>query len=748
MKRSPMAASALILLIVSTVFMTACIIPFEFLKTYPWRMKAAPLMTRWAADVDPAHALPEYPRPQMVRENWLNLNGLWDFATVGYAPPFHYPYKILVPFPMESALSGMMSHSERVWYRRTFTVPPSWAGDNVILHFGAVDWQSEVFINGVSAGIHRGGYDPFEFDITTYLRSGGDNEIVVGVYDPTDMGYQPRGKQSLWPSGTFYTSVTGIWQNVWLEPVNETRIIDVKLVPDIDNECLNITAFISGTGASAATVHATAGNGTAIVGVGSGSANATFTVPVPAPRLWSPSSPFLYDLNISVRNLEGDTVDAITSYIGMRKVSIGVRDGYHKILLNDNFTFQIGPLDQGYWPDGVYTAPTDEALRWDIEAMKSLGFNMARKHMKVEPDRWYYWCDKLGLLVWQDMPCGSNTGTEGHAVFEHELQRMIECRRNHPSIITWVVFNEGWGQYDTVRITSWVKQFDPSRLVSCASGWTDYEVGDVKDLHQYPFPTCPVSSNRAVVNGEFGGIGMHIEGHAWTNESWAYIGAANKTQYHQLYGALLSQIEYLAEHAGMSAAVYTQITDIEQEQNGIVTYDRAVFKPDVANISAANQFSIEPVVYRTVVNTSQVEGQSWKYTTSTPAAGWQDQGFDDSGWSSGTGGFGTWGTLGSVVRTKWDTADIWMRKTFNPGSLNATEIDNLVFRVQHDDGVEIYINGVLAFSATGYITMYKNFDFNAAGKAAIVPDAENVIAVHCHQEWGGQSIDVGINVRT
>ncbi|MEX2682654.1 MAG: sugar-binding domain-containing protein, partial [Candidatus Sigynarchaeota archaeon] len=236
MKRSPMAASALILLIVSTVFMTACIIPFEFLKTYPWRMKAAPLMTRWAADVDPAHALPEYPRPQMVRENWLNLNGLWDFATVGYAPPFHYPYKILVPFPMESALSGMMSHSERVWYRRTFTVPPSWAGDNVILHFGAVDWQSEVFINGVSAGIHRGGYDPFEFDITTYLRSGGDNEIVVGVYDPTDMGYQPRGKQSLWPSGTFYTSVTGIWQNVWLVAVPKAHIDFFHIIPVFDEK--------------------------------------------------------------------------------------------------------------------------------------------------------------------------------------------------------------------------------------------------------------------------------------------------------------------------------------------------------------------------------------------------------------------------------------------------------------------------------------------------------------------------------
>jgi hypothetical protein len=744
---SPIACGALIFLIFNTVLMTAYIIPFEVNKTYPWSMKTAPLMTRWAADVDPANVTAEYPRPQMARVDWLNLNGIWEFANTGYARPLHYAYNILVPFPMESAISGVMSHSERAWYRRTFSVPASWAGNNVILHFGAVDWESQVFINGVSVGIHRGGYDQFEFDITRYLRDGGENELVVRVYDPTDAGFQPRGKQSLDPSGTFYTAVTGIWQTVWLEPVNETRIMDIKLVPDIDSECLNITAYISGPGASMVTVNATARIGSTIINVASGSANLTFTVPVPAPQLWAPASPFLYDLDISLTNLAGNAIDAITSYFGMRKVSIGIKDGYHKLLLNDNFTFQIGPLDQGYWPDGLYTAPTDEALRWDIEAMKALGFNMARKHMKVEPDRWYYWCDKLGLLVWQDMPCGSNTGAAGHAAFEHELQRMIECRRNHPSVVTWIVFNEGWGQYDTARLAGWVKAFDPSRIVSCASGWVDFEIGDVRDVHQYPFPACPVSTSRAVVNGEFGGIGMSIAGHTWSNESWAYIGASNKTQYHEVYGSLLSQVEYLAEHAGMSAAVYTQITDIEHEQNGIVTYDRAVFKPDVANIYAANQFPLEPVLYRTIMNTSQLEGQSWNFTTSSPGAGWHDQGFDDSGWSSGLGGFGTSGTLGSVVRTTWNSTDIWLRKSFNPGSLNATEIANLVFRVQHDDGVEIYINGILAFSGTGYITMYKNLDFNPSGKAAIMPNAGNVIAVHCHQEWGGQSIDVGINVR-
>ncbi len=740
---------ALLLVACNAVALTALVLPYGLNNTRPWAMKTAPLMTRWAADVDPANVLPEYPRPQMARAEWLNVNGIWQFMPGYPGDPVpagrNLQGKILVPFPLESAISGVMEHHERVWYRRTFEVPASWSGKNVILHFGAVDWESEVFINGVPAGTHRGGYDGFEYDITTYLHDG-SNEILVRVYDPSDRGYQPRGKQALYPGGTFYSTVTGIWQTVWLEPVPGTRIAGLKLVPDVDNEQLNVTTIITGPDAGIAVVEATARNGsssTVIVGTGSGSANVSFTVPVPAPTPWTPASPFLYDLDIAV-SIEGQPVDTITSYFGMRKIAVGTRDGQQKMLLNDDFTFQIGPLDQGYWPDGLYTAPTDEALKWDVETMKALGFNMARKHVKVEPDRWYYWCDKLGLLVWQDMPSGHNYGEDGQATFEHELHRIMEDRWNHPSIVTWVVFNEAWGQFDTERITRGVKALDASRLVSCTSGWTDFEVGDVRDLHQYPYPTCPTSTTRAVVNGEFGGIGRIIDGHVWSDVSWAYIGADNTTQYNDLYAALLTQIKYLADHAGMSAAVYTQLSDIESEQNGVVTYDRKVFKGDVASIRAANLFTLEPVAYRTVMNTSQAEGQSWNYTVAAPGTGWTGLGFDDSGWSNGTAGFGTAGTLGSIVRTTWASPDIWLRKTFNPGPLNATEIENLVFRVQHDDDVEIYVNGVLAFSATGYITMYKNFDFNPAGKAAIVENSENVIAVHCHQAWGGQSIDVGV----
>ncbi len=745
--RSVMVYGIMVLVIFNTLFMSAFIVPFVTNPNSTWSMKTAPLMTAWVEDIDPNNVLPEYPRPQMARADWLNLNGIWQFTPGEGAPTGHnYAFKILVPFAVESAISGIMQHFDRFWYHRTFDIPDSWAGKHVLLHFGAVDWEAEVFINGVSVGMHRGGYDQFEFDITPFLKDS-PNELAVRVYDPSDAGYQPAGKQVLSPSGTFYSTVSGIWQTVWLEPVPETRITDLRLVPDIDNDCLNVTVSVSGNESGTVTVNATALNGTTVVGQASGISASSFSVPVPNPRLWSPADPFLYNLSIAV--VEGiEILDSVDSYFGMRKISSGFSNGYHKMLLNGNFTFQLGPLDQGYWPDGLYTAPTDEALRWDIEAMKDLGFNMARKHMKVEPDRWYYWCDKLGLLVWQDMPFGRNWGSDGPIQFEEELGRMVESHWNHPSIVLWVVFNEGWGQYDTVRITNGVEALDPSRLVSCASGWTDFEVGDIKDYHQYPAPTCPVSKTRIVVNGEFGGIAWHVDQHSWSEEGWGYIGVTNQTKLAEIYESYLSQVKYLAENAGMSAAVYTQITDVEREVNGLVTYDRKVVKADVMRHRAANQPSLLPLAFQTVLNTSQLVGQNWSYTNSDPGSGWEQTGFDDSGWMSGPGGFGTWGTLGSIVRTTWNSPDIWLRKHFNPGSLTADQLAKLVFRMQHDDDVEIYINGVLAYNATGYITMYMIFDFNQDAKDAMVPDSDNVIAVHCEQDWGGQSIDVGIELLT
>jgi hypothetical protein len=733
----------------NTALMTGYILPYLVLGWQPWRMQVAPLMTEWATEIDPNKVLPEYPRPQLARADWLNLNGIWEYrpGSPGDAVPagFALGDKILVPFCVESAISGVMERHDRLWYRRTFEIPASWAGKHVLLHFGAVDWEAEVFVNGATVGLHRGGYDPFSFDVTAHLH-GGVNELIVRVYDPTDAGEQPRGKQSSMPDGIFYTSATGIWQTVWLEPVPETCITDITLVPDVDNDRLNVTILVTGKDSGIVTVEATAWNGSNPVGQASGAGNASFLLPVPDTRLWSPADPFLYNLTLVVKN-GSETVDSVDSYFGMRKVSRVLVGSQYKMFLNDQFTFQFGPLDQGFWPDGIYTAPSDAALKWDIEKTKELGFNMTRKHVKVEPDRWYYWCDKLGLLVWQDMPAGDNGDATGQANFEHELRRMVACRQNHPSIVTWIVFNEGWGQHDTIRLTQLMKKLDPSRIVSCASGWNDFEVGDVRDSHSYPLPSCPPSTTRVMVNGEFGGIGWLVDGHYWTAESWGYVSATSQAQYMALYTDYASQVKSLAESEGLSAAVYTQLTDVEMEVNGLITYDRRVIKPDVSQIRGANQFSITPVSYRGVMNSSQLSGQAWNYTTASPGTGWNDLVFDDSGWATSTGGFGKAFTPGSMVRTTWDSSDIWLRKYFNPGAINSTQRSNLTFKIHHDEDVDVYINGVLAYSATGYTSSYITTAINQAAKDAIVVSGTNVIAVHCHQTVGGQYVDVGIYER-
>lgn len=369
------------------------------------RAKRAAISTRWAKDVDVTNPLPEYPRPQMVRKDWLSLNVIWQFQS-GLAnepvPANPLRSKIVVPYPVESALSGVMMHFDRLWYRRTFSVPADWNGKRVILHFGAVDYESEVYINGKSVGIHKGGYDPFSYDITPNLAAAGPQEIVVRVFDPTDTGGQPRGKQSTNPEGIMFTPTSGIWQSVWLEPVSQLSIKDLKIVPDIDKDELHLTVNTTDP-SKAATIHVVVKDGDNAVRSFDGKADTEVSIPVPAPRLWTPETPFLYGLDISL-SAGGENTDQVSSYFGMRKISIGKSGDYIRMLLNNQPVFQLGPLDQGFWPEGIYTAPTDEALKSDIETMKAMGFNMVRKHIKVEPARWYYWADKLGLMVWQDMP--------------------------------------------------------------------------------------------------------------------------------------------------------------------------------------------------------------------------------------------------------------------------------------------------------------------------------------------------------
>ncbi|MGB2822695.1 MAG: sugar-binding domain-containing protein [Phycisphaerae bacterium] len=718
-----------------------------------WKPAAGPLMTRWAKDVSPDRAHPEYPRPQMSRKEWQNLNGLWQYALAaeGDAPPVgkDLPDKILVPFPIESSLSGVGKRAERLWYRRTFSVPKAWeaSGRHVLLHFQAVDWEATVYVNGKRLGMHRGGYDAFSFDITGALKPGEANELIVGVFDPTDAGAQPRGKQVSKPRGIWYTPTTGIWQTAWLEPVAAKSIETIRLVPDVDNKRLKLTVTGRGTDAESR-VFASASDGGKEIATAKGSPGDEIMLKVPDPRLWSPDDPHLYGLKVFLS--EGDAkepCDTVESYFGMRKISLGKDSGgVTRIMLNGKFVFQIGPLDQGFWPDGLYAAPSDEALRYDIEVTRKLGFNMARKHVKIEPDRWYYWCDKLGLMVWQDMPSGNTV--KDRDGFRQELTRLVEGMGNHPSIIMWVVFNEGWGQArndpaDTKRQVDLVRKLDRTRLISNASGWADHKVGDVLDIHSYPGPAAPpTEEKRAGVLGEFGGLGLPIKGHLWREKgSWGYRAMGDRDELTRRYVDLLRKVHGFKITKGLSAAVYTQTTDVEIEVNGLMTYDRAITKMDVEKVAAANRGDFPPPpIVKTIVPTSQKQAVEWRYTTEKPPKGWSDADFDDSAWKKGPAGFGEPTTPGAVVRTNWKTADIWIRREFE---LADTKFMDLNLCIHHDEDVEVYINGVRAAAARDYTAEYVELPVSKEARAALKKGG-NVFAVHCKQTRGGQYIDVGL----
>lgn len=577
-----------------------------------WQIAGDKITTEWAGQVDPAATLPEYPRPQMVRENWVNLNGLWDYAIQAKAEsaPADYQGKILVPFAIESALSGVgkrVGKDNNLWYRTSFTVPRSMRRQQVLLHFGAVDWHAEVFINGEKAGEHKGGYDPFTFNITPLLEGRGEQELLVKVWDPSDDGPQPRGKQVKDPEGIWYTPVTGIWQTVWLEGVAESYIAGVRNTPDVDNSSIRVaadmeTAGRAAQGGTAGQLRVTVldkGNKIAEETVDAG---AEAVIQLNDPQLWSPSNPYLYDLKIEL--LQNDkVVDAVDSYFAMRKISMEKdASGVQRMLLNDEFVFQYGPLDQGWWPDGLYTAPTDEALLFDIEKTREMGFNMIRKHVKVEPARWYYYCDSLGMLVWQDMPSGdmgnkwnprpgvTGIGTEkdrtpeSEAIFRTEWKAIMDANYNFPSIIVWVPFNEAWGQFKTEEITNWTMEYDPSRLVNSASGGNFHPVGHIIDLHNYPEPVMPrpdlFGGSKVITLGEFGGLGLPLEGHTWQEkDNWGYRSFDSKEALLERYSEYMDMLQQLISR-GLSAAIYTQTTDVEVEVNGLMTYDRKVIKID------------------------------------------------------------------------------------------------------------------------------------------------------------------------
>lgn len=705
-----------------------------------WAPVKGRIMTRWAKEVGPKNALPEYPRPQMVRKDWMNLNGLWSFAISGKEDPqpTQLDRKILVPYPVESALSGIghiVQPTERLWYKRTVNIPSSWKGKRVILHFGAVDWDSTVYVNGKEVGKHTGGYDPFSFDITDALKSSGNQEIVVSVWDPTDIG-QPHGKQVLRPGGIMYTATSGIWQTVWLEPVSRVHIASYKLVPDVDRKVITIKVNADSASPAASALVEAIDNGKTIISK-SGKPGQDIVVPIVNPKLWSPDKPFLYDLRITLTD-QGQPTDTVTGYFGMRKISIKKdENGVNRLALNNQILFQYGPLDQGFWPDGLYTPPTDAALRYDIDIMKQLGCNMMRKHVKVEPARLYYWADKLGLLVWQDMPAGSNPPAMRDN-FESELIRMIDYLHNHPSVIMWVVFNEAWGQYDTPRLTEMVKKYDPSRLVSNASGWTDMKCGDVIDMHNYPGPGMPqIESKRVAVLGEFGGLGHPIKNHLWKEEgSWGYVSYKDAGESTDAYVSLLNRMLPLIGK-GLAAAVYTQTSDVEIEVNGLMTYDREIIKFDPKRSAEAAARLYEPQAAPKVIVPCAEQGVkiNWRYTTTQPSENWFSMDFDDTAWAEAPAAFGNM----ARSATKWDTPSIWIRRDFHLDSVPARPHLNIF----HDEDAEVYINGKLAARLTGYNTSYESVPLSPEAAKLLKP-GKNTFAIYCKQTSGGQAIDCGI----
>ena len=585
------------------VFAVICLIVSQ-LSIAQYAPAGDSLKTRWAAEVTPENVWKSHPRPQMMRGMWEDLNGLWDYAIrpKGENNIGEFDGKILVPFCIESSLSGVQKYvgkDNELWYQREFDFNLK-GQDHLLLHFGAVDWKCDVWVNDVKVGSHTGGYTPFTFDITNVVKKKG-NVLRVRVWDPTDQGDQPCGKQHVKPHGIWYTPVTGIWQTVWLEVVQETYIVNMKIVPDIDNHKVTINAELSDASKNnmfevvVYDGHINGGFNTIIAKAKSLNGE---DVEVPMPenaRLWSPDDPFLYYMTISV--YQGNKcVDKVISYFAMRKFSTGKDEsGIVRLMLNNEPIFMFGPLDQGWWCDGLYTAPCEEAMKYDIQKTKDFGFNMIRKHVKVEPAQWYYYCDRLGVIVWQDMPSGgrgpgwvtdryfdgslSRRTPESEATYKKEWKEIIDYLYSVPSIGVWVPFNESWGQFKTPEIVEWTKSYDPSRLVNPASGGNHYPVGDILDLHNYPEPDLYFyDATRANVLGEYGGIGRKIEGHTWVpDQGWGYVEYDSEEKVTDTYVEYANILLNLIPR-GFSAAVYTQTTDCEVELNGLMTYDRAVVK--------------------------------------------------------------------------------------------------------------------------------------------------------------------------
>lgn len=595
------------------------VLAVELVMAQNWKPVPQSIASPWSEKVDPRAPLPEYPRPQLVRKNWQNLNGLWNYAIVpatDQAIPENLQGNILVPYPVESSLSGVakrVGKDKVLWYQKQIQLDPAIRkSDRVLLHFGAVDWQCTLYVNGQEAGSHEGGYDPFSFDITPLLRKGTVQNLQLRVWDPSDEGPQPRGKQVVNPSGIWYTPVTGIWQTVWLEGLPQAYMESTRYTPDIDLKQVRIETNLVGAASGDRVQITVLDNGKPVAEM-EVTAGSPAVIGLNAVRLWTPADPFLYQLELRLIR-KNKVIDQVSSYFAMRKISVGIDpQGVRRMLLNNSFLFQYGMLDQGWWPDGLYTAPTDAALKFDLEKTREMGFNMVRKHVKVEPARWYYHCDQLGLLVWQDMPSGDmqhlqwdmrpglisgkklelDRSPASEAIYRKEWTAIVKALYNHPSIVVWVPFNEAWGQFKTAEIVAMTQAADNTRLINSASGGNFFAAGQIMDIHNYPDPLMPraelFGKRQVLTLGEFGGLGLPLEGHTWrSKDNWGYQSFKNADQLEARYRQLIKQLEKLIP-LGLSAAIYTQTTDVEVETNGMMTYDRKQVKMPEQRLNEIHQ---------------------------------------------------------------------------------------------------------------------------------------------------------------
>lgn len=707
------------------------------------------LKTRFAVEVDATNAHRDYPRPHLTRHAWATLNGLWDFAIAmpGSVVPKFDGAQILVPFPLESQLSGVesgtLSDSEFLWYRRTFELPEAWRGQRVLLHFGAVDWETSVRVNGTEVVAHRGGYDAFSADITDQLSAQPQQEVVVQVFDPTDSGTQPHGKQALVPdTGNSLSAVSGIWQSVWLEPVPDVRIQDVELAGDPTTGVVTVSPELSAAATGTTLRAIIVENGTEVARAESAD-GAALQVTVPFPKAWSPEAPYLYDVTLELEQA-GVIVDSADSYLGMRRIALGADNAEKKLFLNDVPWLGMGVLSQGYWPEGLYTPPSDAALKADLTLIKNLGFNAVRAHEKLESERFYYWADQIGLLVWQDLPTGDNSSDTAREEFSAELSAMVTERRAHPSLGVWTVFagDRGRAGADIAKLVDRVKELTTSQLVIGASGIGDEGSGDLRDRPDRFAVTAPVPDARGVVLGQYGSLNRAITGHTWGGSA----GSAQTANDTARYVNLARRARGLATLPGLSGAFFRQFTDVENELDGLVTYDRQVTKVTAKTISDANTGAVSAIV--PVIQANEFEGFTQyvkdatvvSYITTPPGAQWPNLTFDDASWPKGPGGIGNTADAGARIRTVSNANELWTRTTF---TLDEVPSGRLFLRMMYDEDTQVFVNGVRAGDAYRWVTQYGDYLASDGASKALVK-GENVIATHTSNLDGGRYVDVGL----